>query len=98
MSAKILPNLLAQAHGAASELIQPFDWAEPELVAAALVVGLPLVASLIIFLAGKTMWRGGGAVAIALAAAEAAVGLAILIPLYRHQRTVDVTQSTMLRW
>ena len=35
---------------------------------------------------------------IALAAAEAAVGLAILIHLYRHVRTVDVTQSTMLRW
>ena len=35
---------------------------------------------------------------IGLAAAEAAVGLAILIHLYRHVRTVDVTQSTMLRW
>jgi NADH-quinone oxidoreductase subunit K len=35
---------------------------------------------------------------IALAAAEAAVGLAILIHLYRHVRTVDVTQSTTLRW
>ncbi|HLF16283.1 MAG TPA: NADH-quinone oxidoreductase subunit NuoK [Candidatus Thermoplasmatota archaeon] len=35
---------------------------------------------------------------IALAAAEAAVGLAILIHLYRHIRTVDVTKSSMLRW
>ena len=35
---------------------------------------------------------------IALAAAEAAVGLAILIHLYRHVRTVDVNQSTLLRW
>ena len=35
---------------------------------------------------------------IALAAAEAAVGLAILIHLYRHVRTVDVTKSTALRW
>jgi NADH-quinone oxidoreductase subunit K len=36
--------------------------------------------------------------AIGLAAAEAAVGLAILIHLYRHVRTVDVTKSTTLRW
>ena len=33
-----------------------------------------------------------------VAAAEAAVGLAILIHLYRHVRTVDVNQSTLLRW
>ncbi len=35
---------------------------------------------------------------IALAAAEAAVGLAIFIHLYRHVRTVDVDQATALRW
>ena len=35
---------------------------------------------------------------IALAAAEAAVGLAILIHYYRHVRTVDVDRSTLLRW
>lgn len=35
---------------------------------------------------------------IAFAAAEAAVGLGILIHLYRHVRTVDVNQSTTLRW
>jgi NADH-quinone oxidoreductase subunit K len=35
---------------------------------------------------------------IALAAAEAAVGLGIYIHLYRHVRSVDVDQSTMLRW
>lgn len=35
---------------------------------------------------------------IALAAAEAAVGLGIFLHLYRHQRTVDVEQSTALRW
>lgn len=35
---------------------------------------------------------------IALAAAEAAVGLAILIHMYRHLRTVDVAQATALRW
>lgn len=35
---------------------------------------------------------------VALAAAEAAVGLAILIHAYRHARSVNVTQSTQLRW
>jgi len=35
---------------------------------------------------------------IALAAAEAAVGLAILIHFYRHGRSVDVNKSTLLRW
>jgi NADH-quinone oxidoreductase subunit K len=35
---------------------------------------------------------------IALAAAEAAVGLAIFLHYYRHGRSVDVNKSTMLRW
>lgn len=35
---------------------------------------------------------------IALAAAEAAVGLGIYIHFYRHARSVDVNQSSMLRW
>lgn len=35
---------------------------------------------------------------IALAAAEAAVGLAIFIHLYRHLRTVDTDAATALRW
>ena len=35
---------------------------------------------------------------IALAAAEAAVGLAILIHMYRHMRSVDVDAATALRW
>lgn len=35
---------------------------------------------------------------IALAAAEAAVGLAIFIHMYRHIHTVDVTKPTQLRW
>ncbi|MEA3190231.1 MAG: NADH-quinone oxidoreductase subunit [Thermoplasmata archaeon] len=35
---------------------------------------------------------------IALAAAEAAVGLGILIHLYRHAKTVDVNANTQLRW
>ena len=35
---------------------------------------------------------------IASAAAEAAVGLGILIHLYRHYRTVDVDRASVLRW
>ncbi len=35
---------------------------------------------------------------IALAAAEAAVGLAILLHAYRHVRSVDVNKMTLLRW
>lgn len=35
---------------------------------------------------------------IALAAAEAVVGLGILIHLYRHMRTVDADAATALRW
>ncbi len=35
---------------------------------------------------------------IALAAAEAAVGLAILIHLYRHLRSVRVDNAASLRW
>jgi NADH-quinone oxidoreductase subunit K len=35
---------------------------------------------------------------IALAAAEAAVGLGILIHLYRHVKTVDTSKVTLLRW
>jgi len=37
-------------------------------------------------------------IVIALAAAEACVGLAILIHLYRHVRSVDVNESRALRW
>ncbi len=35
---------------------------------------------------------------IALAAAEAAIGLGIYIHFYRHARSVDINQSSMLRW
>lgn len=35
---------------------------------------------------------------VAIAAAEAAVGLAILIHAYRHAKSVNVTKSTQLRW
>ncbi|MHB1260700.1 MAG: NADH-quinone oxidoreductase subunit L [Thermoplasmatota archaeon] len=74
-------NLLAQAHGASSDLIQAFDWADSELIAATLVIGLPLVASLAIFLSGKTMWRGGGAIAIAAVTGSL---LASLYLFYNH--------------
>lgn len=37
-------------------------------------------------------------ISIALAAGEAAVGLAIFIHIYRHVRTVDVTRAATLRW
>jgi proton-translocating NADH-quinone oxidoreductase chain L len=84
----VLPSLtatphgaLAQAHQASSGLIQAFDWADPELIAATLVVGLPLVAALAIFLTGKTMWRGGAAIAIA---AVSASFLASLYLFYNH--------------
>lgn len=36
--------------------------------------------------------------AIALAAAEAAVGLALAINVYRHYHSVDLTKPTELRW
>lgn len=37
-------------------------------------------------------------IVIALAAAEACVGLAILIHFFRHGKSVDVNRATMLRW
>jgi NADH-quinone oxidoreductase subunit K len=35
---------------------------------------------------------------IAVAAAEAAVGLAIIISLFRHSETVDIKNFSLLRW
>ncbi|MGH7459101.1 MAG: NADH-quinone oxidoreductase subunit NuoK [Longimicrobiaceae bacterium] len=35
---------------------------------------------------------------IAVAAAEAAVGLAIIISIFRHSESVDVSNFTLLRW
>jgi len=35
---------------------------------------------------------------IAVAAAEAAVGLAIIISLFRHAETVDIRNFSLLRW
>ena len=35
---------------------------------------------------------------IAVAAAEAAVGLAIIISVFRHKETVDVENFSLLRW
>jgi NADH-quinone oxidoreductase subunit K len=35
---------------------------------------------------------------IAVAAAEVAVGLAIIVALFRHKQTVDVDQVNLLKW
>ena len=35
---------------------------------------------------------------LAVAAAEAAVGLALFIALYRHRRTIDVNRINLMRW
>ena len=35
---------------------------------------------------------------LAVAAAEAAVGLALFIAVYRHRRTIDVNRFNLLRW
>lgn len=66
-------------------------------------VELILNAANINFVAFANYWgRSDGLVftfiVIALAAAEAAVGLAILIHWFRHGRSVDVNKATMLRW
>ena len=36
--------------------------------------------------------------ALAVAAAEAAVGLALFIAVYRHGRTIDVNRMNLMRW
>jgi NADH:ubiquinone oxidoreductase subunit K len=35
---------------------------------------------------------------IVVAAAEAAVGLAIIIAIYRHRETIDATQIDLMKW
>jgi NADH-quinone oxidoreductase subunit K len=35
---------------------------------------------------------------LAVAAAEAAIGLALFIAVYRHRRTIDVNRLDLLRW
>jgi NADH-quinone oxidoreductase subunit K len=35
---------------------------------------------------------------LAVAAAEAAVGLALFIALYRHRRTIDLNRINLMRW
>jgi NADH-quinone oxidoreductase subunit K len=35
---------------------------------------------------------------LAVAAAEAAVGLALFIALYRHRRTIDLDRVNLMRW
>jgi NADH:ubiquinone oxidoreductase subunit K len=36
--------------------------------------------------------------ALAVAAAEAAVGLALFIGIYRQRRTIDVARLNLMRW
>ncbi len=36
--------------------------------------------------------------ALAVAAAEAAVGLALFIAIYRHRRTIDLNRWNLMRW
>ena len=35
---------------------------------------------------------------LAVAAAEAAVGLAIFIAVYRHRKTIDINRMNLMRW
>jgi NADH-quinone oxidoreductase subunit K len=35
---------------------------------------------------------------LAVAAAEAAIGLALFIAVYRHRRTIDINRLNLLRW
>jgi len=35
---------------------------------------------------------------LVVAAAEAAIGLAIMIAIYRHRETIDVTKINLLKW
>jgi NADH-quinone oxidoreductase subunit K len=35
---------------------------------------------------------------LAVAAAEAAVGLALFVAIYRHRRTIDLNRMNLLRW
>lgn len=35
---------------------------------------------------------------LAVAAAEAAIGLALFIAIYRHRRTIDVNRMNLMRW
>src|SRR5688572_14865086 len=66
---------LLQAHAEEGALLQAFDWGNAQLLAAIAVVGLPLLASLVIFLAGKRMWRGGGLLAVAAVAGSLVASL-----------------------
>jgi NADH-quinone oxidoreductase subunit K len=72
-------------------------------VALLLAVELMLLAVALLFTAGSC-WRGtpGGQVfavfVITVAAAEAAVGLSLVISIYRHQKDVDLDRLTLLKW
>jgi proton-translocating NADH-quinone oxidoreductase chain L len=75
-------TVLLQDHAAPGEWTQAFDYGNLELLAALAIVGLPLAASLITFLSGKRMWRGGAALSIA------AVAGSLLASLYLFNRHI----------
>ncbi len=72
-------------------------------VALLLAVELIMLAVALNFTAGAQFWgKPGGLIfaifIITVAAAEAAVGLALVIAIYRYQKDVDLDRLTILRW
>ena len=72
-------------------------------IALLLSIELIMLAVALSFTAGSC-WRGtpGGQVfavfVMTMAAAEAAVGLSLVISIYRHLRDVDLDRLTLLKW
>jgi NADH-quinone oxidoreductase subunit K len=67
-----------------------------------LCIELQLNAVNVAFVAFSNLWGIDGQVFVffvmTVAAAEAAVGLAIIISIFRHYQTVDVGQFNLLKW
>ena len=67
-----------------------------------LCIELQLNAVNVAFVAFSNMWGIDGQVFVffvmTVAAAEAAVGLAIIISIFRHYQTVDVGNFNLLKW
>jgi len=67
-----------------------------------LCIELQLNAVNLAFVAFSRMWGMDGQVFVffvmTVAAAEAAVGLAIIISIFRHYETVDVSNFNVLKW
>lgn len=67
-----------------------------------LCIELQLNAVNVAFVAFSNMWGIDGQVFVffvmTVAAAEAAVGLAIIISIFRHYQTVDVDNFNLLKW